>query len=207
MKKFFNYEGGVWKALGKIADLMVLNFIYIICCIPIFTMGAAKTAMYGVTKKMAKNEESYIIRNFFSQFKENFKKSTILWLIYIACSILPIIDLYVCFNMENNMYITFCEAVMILTLVTFNLILLYSMALLSTFENTLKNTIKNALIMAIGNFPLSVLILIINFSPYIAVLFFTSYLKFEVPLIIFIWFALAAFVNSFLFNRIFKKFM
>ena len=78
MKKFFNYEGGVWKALGKIADLMVLNFIYIICCIPIFTMGAAKTAMYGVTKKMAKNEESYIIRNFFSQFKENFKKSTIL---------------------------------------------------------------------------------------------------------------------------------
>lgn len=207
MRKFFNYEGRIWKVLGGLGDLMILNILFLILCIPIFTIGAAKTALYAVTKKMAKGEEGYITTEFFEQFKENFKTSTKIWLLYLAASILPIIDIYACTLMDGGPFVTFCVSVMILTLIIVNLVMLYSLVLQSTFENTFKNTLKNALIMSLGFFPFSVVILIVELSPFLAVLLLTQYLAVELPLIILVWFALAAYINSYIFNRIFKKYM
>ena len=70
--------------MGRVADLMILNILCIICCIPIITIGASVTAMYYVTLKMTRNEESYIVRSFFKSFKENFKQATVIWLVALA---------------------------------------------------------------------------------------------------------------------------
>ena len=46
-------DNGFFRTLGKLADLMILNILFIVCSIPIFTIGASLTAMYYVTLKMA----------------------------------------------------------------------------------------------------------------------------------------------------------
>ncbi|MGN0356148.1 MAG: YesL family protein, partial [Muricoprocola sp.] len=93
MNGFFNMDGPVWQALGRLADLVILNLLFIISCIPIVTIGAATTALYSITLKMARNEESYIVKGYWKAFKENFKQSTIMWLVMLVAGIILYMDI------------------------------------------------------------------------------------------------------------------
>lgn len=207
MKKFFDYEGGVWKFFGRLGDLIMLNIMFLVFSAPIITIGASKTALYAVTKKMAKNEEGYIAKEFLRYFKENFKRSTAIWLIYLVASIIPIIDLYACSFMGDGAFTTFCRTVMMITLLVFTITMIYALVLQSTFENTLKNTLKNGLLMGIGHFPLTISIVLIEFFPLIAIFFFTKYIGMLITITLGFGFALCALINSYIFNRIFEKYI
>ena len=76
MNRFFNMDNKFFVFMGRVADLLLLNFLCILCCIPVVTAGASITALYYVTLKMARDEESYIARSFFRSFKQNFKQAT-----------------------------------------------------------------------------------------------------------------------------------
>ncbi|MGN1184899.1 MAG: DUF624 domain-containing protein, partial [Oliverpabstia sp.] len=76
MNNLFNPDNKFFTFMGKVADLMILNLLCIVCCLPIVTAGASITALYYVTLKIARNEETYIARGFFHSFKENFKQAT-----------------------------------------------------------------------------------------------------------------------------------
>ena len=84
MGGIFNLDSTFMKYANKFADLMFLNMITIIFCIPIFTIGASLTAMHTMVLKIYRDEESYVIRGFFKAFKENFKQATIMWLLYLV---------------------------------------------------------------------------------------------------------------------------
>ena len=57
MGGFFSFEGGFFSGLEKISDIVILNLVFIICCLPVFTIGAALTALSSITQKMARKEE------------------------------------------------------------------------------------------------------------------------------------------------------
>ena len=90
--KFFNYDSPIMQFLSRLTDLFILNFLFLICSIPIVTIGASATALYSVTLKMAKNEESYIFSSFFRAFKNNFRHSTISWMILLLAGIVLWMD-------------------------------------------------------------------------------------------------------------------
>ena len=69
----FNMDNAFYRAVGKMVDLIWLNLLTVLCCIPVVTAGASLTAMYYVSLRMVKNEESSITKNFFKSFKENFQ--------------------------------------------------------------------------------------------------------------------------------------
>ena len=64
MNRFFNMDNKFFVFMGRVADLLLMNFLCILCCIPVVTAGASITALYYVTLKMARDEESYIARSF-----------------------------------------------------------------------------------------------------------------------------------------------
>ena len=72
MGKIFNLDSPFVQFMSRVADLMWLNILFLLCCIPIFTVGASTTAMYYVTLKMVRNEDSYITKSFIKSFKQNF---------------------------------------------------------------------------------------------------------------------------------------
>lgn len=57
---FFSLDSKFSQIMGRVFDLMMLNIIFLIMCIPIVTIGANFTAMYYVTLKMIKNEETSV---------------------------------------------------------------------------------------------------------------------------------------------------
>ena len=76
MNSLFNIDSPIMTFLSRVADLVILNILYVVCCLPIFTIGAATSALYYQVMKMSKNEESYAFRGNFKAFKDNFRKAT-----------------------------------------------------------------------------------------------------------------------------------
>ncbi|MFS6555220.1 DUF624 domain-containing protein, partial [Parabacteroides distasonis] len=192
--------------LSRVADLMILNIVFLITCIPIVTIGAAWTSLYYVALKMVRNEESYIVRSYFKSFKENVKQSTIMWLITVALILLLFFDYRILSVMEG----TLAQAVQIgltLVVVVLAMILTYLFPLQSKFYNTIKNTCKNALLMSIRHLPQTLIMLAIT----VASVFITFLNNWTFSYGLLFWmllgFATVALAKSWFFVRIFDKYI
>lgn len=203
----FNIDNKFFTFLSKVTDLLVLNFIFIICSLPLITIGASTTALYGVTKKMAANSEGYIIKTFLKEFKENFLKSTAIWFLMILILGVVLADYLIVNLMFTGTMLTVLKGILIGTMILVIGVLMYGLTLLCTFENTIKNTLKNAVLMMIGHFPWSLIIIFFTISPVLAILYLSKHLGIILVLMLTIWFASTALINSYIFNRIYKKYM
>lgn len=206
MSNLLNYDGPVFSTLNKITDLIWLNILWIICSLPIFTIGASTTSLFYITLHMAKKEEGGVTKTFFREFKRNFKQSTAIWLIFLVIGFVLCSDLYIIVNLMKlpSMIHTVFVCLNFALLVYYVLTLLYVFPLQATFENKVKHTIKNAMILSIGHLPQSI---VIGFG-YFA-LFFLLYLMPELmtPIVTFIGFSGISLAVSYMFLSIFKRYM
>lgn len=101
MAKLFDYNNPIWRFMGRIADMFFLTILWLICSIPIITIGAATNAVYYITLKMVRNREEYIFRTFFRCFKENFLSSTIIWIVLLAIGMIPVTGFCCLNNIES----------------------------------------------------------------------------------------------------------
>ncbi len=169
MNRIFNMDNKFFVFMGRVADLIILNLVCLVCCIPIITIGASLTALYYVTLKMVRNEESYIIKSFFKSFRENFKQSTIINVIMLVTAVMLFFDLNISRNLEG-MLSQVLTCIFIAFSFLYFLVFLYIYPLQSKFYNTIKNTFSNSILMAIRHLPYTVIMIIISLIP-VAVLF------------------------------------
>ena len=199
----FNLDNPLMQFLGKLADLFILNILYLICCIPIVTIGAATTALYTVTLKAAKNEESYITRSFFRAFKSNFKIGTLTWLIVLTAGIVLWLDLQIIPNISRQIRQVLQILVLMIALL-YLITALYLFPYIARFENTVIGSIKNAFLMAVIHLPYTMLLAAITILAFMA----TLYIDFRI--IGFLWIVIGfsglAYINSIFFRKIFVKF-
>lgn len=205
MSGIFNYDNPVWRFIGKFADIILLNILWLICSIPIFTIGASTTAVYYVTMKLARNDEDYTVKSFFRSFKENFKQATIIWIVFLIVGAVIGVDFYFFLRVQTTA--SAFRTVMLAVFGGFSIIyicmMIYVFPLLSRFYNPVKRTIFNAFFMSMRHFLMTIGILVIDggvialclFAPMILILFGLM------------GFPLLAFINSFFFNSIFAKYM
>lgn len=207
MGRFFNMDNKFFVFMGRVADLCMLNLVFIICCIPIVTVGASITALYYVTLKMVRNEESYIFRSFFRSFRQNFKQATIINLIMIAAAVLLYLDTHITKAMGDPMGKIMGVIFAVITLV-YLIVLLYIYPILAKFYNSIKNTFKNSILMGISHLPYTVLMLIISVCP-VLVLFIPSLQIQAILILLFILFGptLVAYCNSHFFVKIFDRYI
>lgn len=201
MNKLLDMDSPVIRFLNRVADLLILNFLMIVCCIPIITAGAAFTAMHYVLLKIIRDEEGYLIRGFFKAFAANFKQATILWLIMLLVTIVYIGDIlifrYSAFHFPKALTVT-VTAIVILCLMT----AVYVFPLQARFENSVKNTLKNAMLMAFANLPKTLLMMIFYALP----LILGHFSPYALIFIIMFGISAPAYGAACLYSGIFKKF-
>ena len=210
MSGFFNMDNPFFRAMRRVADLMILNVIFVICCIPIVTIGPALTGLFYTTLKMVRNEESYIVRGFFHSFKQNLRQGIIINLIMLVSGVLLWLDLQIVQTriggtMGSVMVVVFA-VLAIIYLMTF----IYVYPVLSRFYNTIKNTFINALLMSIRHLPYTVLMIAITIMP-VGILFLpagmTAAQSVLLLLLILMGFATIAYCNSFFLVKILDNYM
>lgn len=206
MRNLFNMDNPLFRGLSRLADLMILNLIFIACSIPIITIGPALTALYYVTLKMAANEDSYIVRSFWHSFKQNFKQAISIWLLVFVVGCLIGLDINILLQSDS----TFSQILLVLisaTALVLLMVVLYTFPVLSRFENKIKTTIKNAFIMSVVDFPRTIVMMAITIGS-VVLTFWNGYtLMYGIMIWILCGFAAVAYANSFFLNKIFKKYM
>ena len=165
MRNIFSHDGPMMSFITKITYSVYLNILWLICCLPIVTIGASTTALFYVTLKIAKNEEGNITKPFFHSFKENFKQSTIIWLILLVIGIVLALDGYVFYHMRfENVFWTIGTAVFLVALVVYAIVLMYIFPLLARFDNTIKAMFKNSIMLGMRFLLCTVIMAVIYFA-------------------------------------------
>lgn len=160
MGSLFNLDSPVMQALGKVADLMWLNVLTMICCIPVITIGPSLTAMHYMALKIVRNEECYITRGFFKSFKENFRQGVVIGIITLFITFILVGDFLLLRNPDLG-FSKFLQILITIIAVLFLFTLMYVYPVLAKFANTIWRTIKNAFLMSIMQFPKTLLMIVI----------------------------------------------
>ncbi len=191
-------DGKFVKVLNRIADLVGLNLLAILFCIPIITIGASITAVYGCIFRIQEKREGYLTKDFWKLFKECFRSSTIIYLVGAAVVAMLYLD-YQIFATDSRLDIL--QVLVVAGGILVAEIFTYAFPMESYFENSLKATVKNALLLGISNIPYTLLMLGINVFPF--------FLVARIPVTFGIWFLIGisgvAWINSFFLKKIFSK--
>ncbi len=205
MSSFFNLDSPIMRFLSRVCDLIILNLLTIACCIPVITAGASVTALFSVTLKMVKGEEAYIVKGFFKGFKENFKQSTIIWLIFAVLGFFLFLDYRAAVLLPGNLKSIFqvlIGAIVVLYLMVFTYIFPY----VARFRNDIKNIFKNSLLIAVLNLPWTLLMILCPVVLAVVTFLTTATLVYGSMLWVLLGFATVAYCNSIIFRKVFAKY-
>ena len=198
--KFFDLESPLMQILNKVADLMILNILTVVCCIPVITTGASLTAMHYVALKMARNEECYIARDFFKSFKLNFRQGTAIWLIELFIILILTGDFLIMSRTEmsfGNVIKVILTVIAFLALFTF----MFVFPVLAKFENTVMRTIKNAFFIGVLQFPKTIAMMVLAVLPLVLFLFFPQI----TPIVFLFGMTVPAWLSAKMYSGYFRK--
>jgi uncharacterized membrane protein YesL len=166
MKGIFDIDGPIMTFMSKLADIMIVNFCMLICCIPIFTIGAAITAAHKVFLQMALSEDQVkIVRTFFRGFKENFKQATMVWAVLmvailgLVCNIILVMA-YCKGTLAVILYILLGLLTLIVTMICN-----FLFPLMARYQNTVKEHLHNAIYLSLLRIYTSLFMIIVLVVP------------------------------------------
>ena len=176
----FKYDSPLMSFLNTVFDLMFLNILCFICCIPIVTIGPALAAKYDVAMRIVRKEEPTIFRPFFRAFKNNFKQSIIIWSVLLVACFLLYIDWYWIFQNGIGNVSPFYLMAAILTTLIISFIIMTIFPIIARFEVTIREAFKTSLLFSMVYFLGLLSITIISaFSLYLCI----KYIRF-LPLVV-----------------------
>lgn len=200
MSGLFNFENPLISGIFKLVNIVVLSALWAVFCIPVFTAGASTTALYYTVQKTIKNERGDVWPCFWRSFKQNFKQSTAITLIFLAIAVLFMADISVVGVLENAGKLHGYFAVLFkVILVVMCLYAFWIFAYIARFQCTVKVALKNAALMAVMHLPVSILIGIVGAGA-IFLIWLIKPLLLLVP-------ALSVLIISFLTERVFRRYM
>lgn len=144
-------DSPIVAALGKVGDCIILNFLWIICSVPIFTIGASTAAAHYTMLKLVEDRGDSVIEMFFGAFKSNFKQATIFGIVFTIITVGLVGDFYLIYTklQDSGMFrIVMISLLAFIALFLF-VISLYLWALMVRFENTMKQLLINAFVLAV----------------------------------------------------------
>lgn len=207
MSKTMDLNHKLVQVMGRVWDIIVLNLLLLLCSLPVFTFGAAVTAVYDMSLRLLRGEESGIVRGFFRAFRNNFKQATRLWLAGLAVLAVSVGDLLVRTYLPRwEMLLTAAAGVQAAAVLAAGL---YAFPLLARYENTLGAAVRNSAVLAVCCLGETLVMALLSLSAALIFLFVPLpeiILPCFVTLCILVWFAGTIYLNAKLISRIFQRY-
>ncbi|MDY5642743.1 MAG: YesL family protein [Candidatus Faecousia sp.] len=205
MRNLFNYENPFIQFLVRVGDLIILNVLFILCSAPVVTLGASLTALHRVTQNMLFEQEEPLLKAFFRAFRQNFKQSTLAWLVELVVIVSLVCDVLLVMAYFNG---GLAKAMYILVAVLAILVAgvyAYLMPLIARYENGMRQQVNNAVILAIIKLPKTLLLVFLNLLPVILVLISVPVFVQTLIFWVVIGFAFVSFIESSILKPVFQQ--
>lgn len=205
--KLFDLNSPLMRGLAKVWDLIALNFLFMLCCLPVVTIGASVTALFSVELKLVRNEEGSIVKAFFQAFASNFKKSTAVHLLFLIIAFILLADfLFVFYSVADQGPVTYLllGASGFLALIT-AMTMQYIYPLLAMFENSVSHTIQTALVLSVRHLPITLALMVLSFAPVLIMLIPNENVIGFAYLMLLIGFSSLALLQSYFLRKVFDQ--
>lgn len=156
----FSINGPLWRGMNFIGDMVVMHFLWLLCCLPIFTIGASTTALYYTAMKRIRTDEGSVSSNFFHSFKLNFRQSTIYWLLLVVVCAVLYLDLNFTTTYDSVLAKVMLVGCVLLTILVW-MTLLYLFPVQAKFESSLLGNLRNAFLISVRHLPYTLLLTVI----------------------------------------------
>ncbi len=170
MGKLFDPDSPAMRGISMFGTLVELNILWLLCCLPIVTIGASTTALYRMMFRL-RADQSCGVRDFIKAFLADFWKSTGIFLILVVFGVGTWLYLQIA-NQSVGMMQAGMTVLCFLLFLLLSFLASYAFPLTAFFENSVFGTLKNALAISLRHLPSSLLVLVINLFP-AAVLYFS----------------------------------
>lgn len=148
----FQVDGPIWRFLSMLGDMIILHVLWLLCCIPIITIGPATAAAHYVAMKLVRDEGRSVIGMFVHSFRKNFRQGIILGVIFTLVGLVLGTDFYLCMYVleESSLFQFVMLAALGFLTILYLIVMMYLWAVLAFFENTTRQTVVNAFLLAIA---------------------------------------------------------
>lgn len=202
MKNLLNPEGFLFQALTRVGDMILLNFWFLVCCLPIVTIGASQAALYKVITDMHYDQETGMFKGFFKAFKENFKQATIVWIVELIVLVSLVCDALL---VMSYLDVTIMYVLLGILAVLVVCVCSYMIPLLVRYQNTLRQHLSNALILSVIKLPKTIAMVFLNALPVIIAVMSLEVFWNTLVFWLTIGFAFVAYMNLFLLKPIYTQ--
>ena len=150
-----NLDNSILSALTRIFDVIVVSVLFVLCCLPVFTIGASAAAMYATMIAMIDDRGTGVVKPFFTAFRDNFKQATGLWLLDAAVGLMVAADIMVCwgFDMEAGTMLSVMQGLTVFCTALYAAVSIYVFSGIAVYHVTWKQAISNALYFTMKKMP------------------------------------------------------
>lgn len=170
MRNLFRLDNPVMQFLSRVCDLMIVNVLFWLCCLPAVTVGASLTALHKVTQSIVLNEDGGVVKPFFRAFRGNFRQATAGWLVLAVFLAGLAADLLLARAYLTGNSLLVCRWLCLVLGVVVLSISVYYFHLVARYENTVRQHAMNAAILALVKLPRTVLMVLLTLLPVLVLL-------------------------------------
>ena len=200
MHTLFNPENKFWNFMGKITDVSCMSLLWLLTSLPVFTIGASTAAFYSFTLDAVGDNEGRVIGSYFSAFKANFKKATLLWLLQLTLGALLAVNLYAAWNFYLTkgiialgfLSLSGCAALVAICCSV------YIYPILAAYDFPVKKILTDSFVMATGNLHVTISLLVLFLLAGVGIYYLGG--------LFFFWIGLAIFFSSYFIWGLFLKY-
>lgn len=205
MRDFFNLESPLMQMVTRVGDLIIVNVLFLLCSIPLVTIGASAAALQKVTQNIVLDEDGGIARDFFRAFRENFRQATALWLMMAVFAASMVCNYLLISGFVAGTLATILKTVLVVAGGLVLVLAAYMFPLMVRYTNTLQEHATNALILAVVKLPRTVGLVLLSAMPLLILMIslqtFVSTLVFWLT----IGFGFTSYMSSILLKRVFGE--
>lgn len=146
-------------ALTKIGNALYLNILFIICSLPLFTLGASLCGYYYGMVKVVRRDRSYAAREFFAEFKRSFVKATLFTLLIILAVVLLWFDREY-FAYSGQQYAFVAVAVLDVLVIITAFFIVWIFPVISRFNGSFKELLRFTFVISFKHILITIILIL-----------------------------------------------
>lgn len=202
MNTLFSIDSPLGRKLTLMSNLVLLNLLWILCSLPIVTVGAATSAMYHVIFLYITNQDDCVIKPFFKALAGSLKQATPIWLLHLLVGCMLVAEaFYLGGDSSDVLKILFAVIVLLFIAVSS-----YLYPLMGRYETTGKQALWNSLTLALKHPGASLLLSSVQAAIGVIMFLFPTFAWKTAIFWTLIGFTLVAYLMGHILLRIFTKY-
>ena len=167
MGKIFRWDSPLMRFMMLITNLVCLNVLWLLCCLPVITAGVATTAMYYMVFQYITKQDDGVLRPFFKAFKENFKTVTPIWILHLLIGAALGAEVFY-LSQDSQLWL---KALFGILLLVYAGVSAYLYPILARYNTSRKKAVLNSFALSTRHLLTTVCVVILNAVPVVLVLF------------------------------------